>query len=171
MPRVPLVPSDSDDPVLAPVFDVFRNAGREVPVLYRVLGNSPVLLKAWTDFAWPLRHEATTPRSLRELGILRVAQVTGADFEWRAHAEFALKVGVTQEQLDSMASWRSASCFSDDERAVLAFAEQLTNELHVDDATFAALADRWTPAEVVELTLTIAFYSCVSRVLNGLEIH
>ena len=171
MPRVPLVPADSDDPVLAPIFDVFRTAGREVPVLYRALGNAPVLLKAWTDFAWPLRNDATTPRSLRELAILRVAQLTGAEFEWRAHAEFALRVGVTQAQLAALDRWRDSELFGDDEQAVLAVTEQLTTSLEVDDDVFAPLLARWTPAEVVELVLTIAFYSCVSRTLHGLQIH
>lgn len=171
MPRVPMVDPATPDPALAPVFDVFRNSGRDVPDLYRVLGNAPKLLQGWTDFAWPLRHDATTPRGLRELAILRVAQITGADFEWKAHAEFALKVGVTQTQLDALADWSSSDQFDADERALIAFAEQLTSGLAVDDETYAALAARWTPAEVVELTLTVSFYSCVSRVLNALQIH
>jgi 4-carboxymuconolactone decarboxylase len=171
MPRVPLVPSDSDDADLAEIFDVFRNSDRDVPDLYRVLGNAPKLLKAWTDFAWPLRHESTTPRGLRELAILRVAQITGADFEWKAHSAFALKTGATQQQLDELAEWPTSSSFSEDERGLLAFADQLTTNLHVDDDVFATLQQRWGPAELVELTLTVAFYSCVSRVLNGLQIH
>ncbi len=171
MPRVPLVPEDSNDAVLAPIFEVFTSSNRDVPDLYRALGNAPTLLKAWTDFAWPLRHEATTPRSLRELAILRVAQMTGADFEWKAHSAFALKNGVTQQQLDELDQWRTSTKFSDDERAVLAFTEQLTTNLAVDDETFAPLRERWNAAEIVELILTVSFYSCVSRVLNGLQIH
>jgi AhpD family alkylhydroperoxidase len=171
MPRVPLVPEDSNDAVLAPIFEVFTSSNRAVPDLYRALGNAPTLLKAWTDFAWPLRHDSTTPRSLRELAILRVAQMTGADFEWKAHSAFALKNGVVQRQLDELHRWRDSSEFSDDERAVLAFTEQLTTNLEVDDQTFAALEERWAAAEVVELVLTVSFYSCVSRVLKGLQIH
>ena len=162
MARLPMVEPTADDPLLAPIFDVFRSSERDVPDLYRVLGNAPKLLQAWTNFAWPLRHDAVTPRSLRELAILRVAQLTGADFEWNAHSAFALKVGVTQRQLDELAEWPASDCFDDDERAVLAFADQLTTDLAVDDATFARLQDRWTPSEIVELTLTVAFYSCVS---------
>jgi alkylhydroperoxidase family enzyme len=171
MPRVPLVPEDSDDAVLSPIFEVFTSSNRAVPDLYRALGNAPTLLKAWTDFAWPLRHESTTPRSLRELAILRVAQMTGADFEWKAHSAFALKNGVGQRQLDELDGWRGSTEFSDDERAVLEFVEQLTANLEVDDQTFAALQERWSAAEVVELILTVSFYSCVSRVLKGLQIH
>ena len=74
-------------------------------------------------------------------------------------------------RVDELHDWRASTQFSDDERAVLAFTEQLTTNLEVDDQTFAALHERWSPAEVVELVLTVSFYSCVSRVLNGLQIH
>lgn len=171
MPRVPLVPQETHDAVLRPIFEVFTTSNRDVPDLYRALGNAPTLLKAWTDFAWPLRHEASTPRSLRELAILRVAQMTGADFEWKAHSAFALKNGVTQQQLDELDAWRVSTNFSDDERAMLAFTEQLTTNLAVDDETFAPLHERWSAPEIVELILTVSFYSCVSRVLNSLQIH
>ena len=171
MARLPLVDPDATDPDLDVVFDVFRSAGREVPVLYRALGNSPRLLRAWTDFAWPLRADATTPRGLRELAILRVSQLTGADFEWHAHAPIALQFGGTQEQIDALESWSTSDVFDADQRLVLAAADRLTTDLAIDEATFAALNERWTPAEMVELVLTIAFYSCVSRVLSALDIH
>jgi AhpD family alkylhydroperoxidase len=169
--RLPLIDADSTGPDLDPVFDVFRSSGREVPELYRALGNSPRLLRAWTDFAWPLRLDATTPRGLRELAILRVSQLTGADFEWHAHAPMALQFGVTQEQLDALGSWSTSDLFDADQRLVLAAADQLTNDLSIDEATFAALTERWNPAELVELVLTMSFYSCVSRVLGALGIH
>jgi alkylhydroperoxidase family enzyme len=168
MPRVPLVPDDSTDPVLAPVFDVFRKAGRDVPELYRALGNAPRLLQAWVDFAWPLRNDATTPRALRELAILRVAQLTSADYEWRAHLPMALRSGVTPEQVDELSTWQDSERFGPEEHEVLRFVDELTRDLEAGDDTMAALLARWSPAEVVELVLTVSFYSCVSRVLRGL---
>jgi 4-carboxymuconolactone decarboxylase len=170
MARLPLVDPDATDPRLQAVFSLFANGDREVPELYRVLGNAPALLEAWTNFAWPLRHEASIPRGLRELAIVRVAQLTGASYEWRAHAPAALKFGVAQEILDGLDQWPTLDGLSDMQREILAFTDQLTVDLVVGDDTFAALADRWSPAELVELTLTVAFYSCVSRVLTALDI-
>ena len=54
---------------------------------------------------------------------------------------------------------------------MLAFTDELTSGLAVSDETFSALAQRWSSGELVELTLTVAFYSCVSRVLLALEIE
>ena len=45
-----------------------------------------------------------------------------------------------------------------------------TLHLEVGEATWAALAARYEPGELVELVLTAAFYSCVSRVLRTLRL-
>jgi alkylhydroperoxidase family enzyme len=171
MARLPLVATNTADPALRGVFSYFTDRGLDPPDLYRTLGNAPRLLKAWTDFAWPLRNEASMPRGLRELAIMRVAQLTGASFEWQAHAPMAVQHGISQEVLDQLDHWVDIDELGDAEREVLQFTDELTQDLEVDDDTFAALMSRWSSAEIVELTLTVAFYSCVSRVLRGLHIH
>ena len=168
--RLPPVAGDTGDPELAAVFDVFRQAGRDVPLLYRTLGNAPAMLNAWTSLAWPLRQEAVSPRGLRELLIMRVAQLTSAPFEWVAHWDMAVKHGIAVEQLEDLGRWRDSTRFSTDERAALALADELTNVLEVSDETWTVLAGRFSEGELVELVLTISFYSCVSRVLRALQL-
>ena len=106
--RLPLVPVDSDDPLVAEVFDAVRAMGWPVPTLYRALGNSPAMLRAWTAFAWPLRNDASTPRALRELIIMRVAQLTDAPYEWLAHWDMAVEHDVAVEQLHDLWRWRES---------------------------------------------------------------
>ncbi len=168
--RLPLVASDVDETALTAIFDVFRARGREVPVLYRSLGNAPAMLQAWVGLAWPLRNEAVTPRRLRELIIIRVAQLTGAAYEWIAHHDMAVTHGISEAALRDLASWRTNGHHDAEEREVLAMADELTEQLDVSDATWNALAARYGPGELVELLLTAAFYSCVSRVLRTLRL-
>jgi AhpD family alkylhydroperoxidase len=168
--RLPLVDADSDDPRLAHVFERFREAGREVPTLYRALGNAPAMLDAWVGLAWPLRNEATTSRALRELIIMRVAQLTRTAYEWVAHRPMTLKYGITESQLAQLHRWWDSTAFDADQREVLAMTDELTNALDVSDETWAALADRYAPGEIVELVLTAAYYSCVSRTLRALRL-
>ena len=47
-----------------------RELGGRPLNLYRVLANAPPMLKIWVDFAYAVRRECKTPRSLRELMIL-----------------------------------------------------------------------------------------------------
>ena len=169
MARVPYVDLDPSDPANATLLAFFQ--GRPMPAIYRALANAPGLLRAWTAFAWPLRSEPAVPRRLRELMIIRVAQLTGARAEWVGHVAMGLDHGVAQAQVDSLQEWAASDAFDDDERALLAFTDQLTIDGTVDDATFAPLAARWSNQELVEITLTAAFYACVSRVLNALAVE
>ena len=168
--RLPLVDDATDDPRLAHVFGRFREAGREVPTLYRTLGNAPAMLNAWVGLAWPLRNEATTPRALRELIIMRVAQLTRTAYEWVAHRPMALHCGITAEQLADLHRWRDSERFSDEEREALAMTDELTDQLDVSDAVWEPLAARYQPGEIVELVLTAAYYACVSRTLRALRL-
>lgn len=170
MTALPLVPADSTDPLLAAVFDRFRTSGRDVPTLYRVLGNSPAMLQAWTALAWPLREAARTPRALRELLIMRVAQLTDAAYEWVAHGPMALHCGITLEQLGALRDWPESDLFDDEQRLLLQVADELTLRLDITEPTFAQLTAAYPPPEVVELVLTVAFYSCVSRTLRALRV-
>lgn len=170
MTRLPLVPADSDDPRLAEAFDAFRARGRDVPTLYRTLGNAPAMLQAWTAFAWPLRHEAVTSRRLRELMIMRIAQTTRAPYEWWGHHAMAIAEGITEAQLAALSQWSTSDLFDDDERLVLAIADEVTVDLEVADDTWAVLMQRFDAEAAVELVLTAAFYNCVSRVLRTIRL-
>jgi AhpD family alkylhydroperoxidase len=168
--RLPLVDPDTDDPRLATVFGRFSDAGHEIPTLYRTLGNAPAMLDAWVGMAWPLRSEATTSRALRELIIMRVAQLTRTPYEWVAHRPMTVKCGITAEQLGELRRWRESNAFSTEERELLAMTDELTDGLDVSDETWATLAARYAPGELVELVLTCTYYCCVSRTLRALRL-
>ena len=51
------------------------------PNLYHCLANHPALVAAWSDFSKALRHGTRTPRALRELVILRGAQLMRSEYE------------------------------------------------------------------------------------------
>lgn len=171
MVTINLVPEDSDDPLLASIFDKVRQGGRPVPDLYRALGNAPSMLRAWTGLAWPLRTEATTSRALRELMIMRVAVLTRAAFEWEAHWPAALEAGVRASQLRDLNSWSTSAEFNGEERAALLCVDEMIVSGAASPEAIAELRDRFNDGEVVELVLTAGFYSCVSHVLLTLGVE
>lgn len=165
MTRLDPVPTTTDDPILSPVFDVFRNADREIPMLYRLLGNSPAMLEAWVGLAWPLRSKPVTSRALRELLIMQLALLTRASFEWSAHWPAAVKAGVTPAQLAALGSWLNSDLFDAPTKAALRCgAEMIANGGSSAEAV-VELRTHFSDGECIELILTSAFYSCVSHVL------
>jgi len=173
MSHLPLLPAVPTEPPLSDILADLRTlAGPdfEFPNLYRVMGHSPEMLRAWVAFAWPLRLKATTARSLRELLILRGAQVCNAKFEWAHHVPMAFSAGVSRTQIDALEHWREADCFDARQRAALRLAEEVSIGPAATPAAIAELrACGFTDAEVVELTLTASFYVCVARFLGSMD--
>lgn len=144
--------------------------GAQPSDLYRALSNHPELAETWIEFAWNLRTRARTPRWLRELMILRSAQMQGAAYQWRDHVAMADEAGVTKEQIDALNSWETASCFDEPTRAALALTDEIVAG-SVDDETLAVLAGWFEPGDRIELIITAAFYCMVPRVLDAFRLH
>ncbi|MSP97819.1 MAG: carboxymuconolactone decarboxylase family protein [Betaproteobacteria bacterium] len=178
MTHLTMTPTEPEDPALKAMFDEVRARGIEVPNLYRVLGIAPQMFRAWLDFAWPLRLHAKTPRGLRELLILRGAQISGANYEWAHHVGMALAAGITQAQIDALRdALRDAlptvpdsALFSTAQKAVIRLAEEVTRGPGASKACIELLKHSFTDAEIVELVLTASFYVCVSRFLQSMDV-
>ncbi len=169
MARLPLVSDRPGDPELARIFADLRRQGREPSNLYRTLGHAPRMLAAWVGLAWPLRAEPSVPRALRELMIMRAAQLTAAEYEWAHHWRMAVAAGVPEAKLLALAGWRSSELFEAAERAALAYTEGIVAH-DVGDDVLGEVRHLFSPAEVIELTLTAGFYACVARVLHALRV-
>jgi alkylhydroperoxidase family enzyme len=168
--RLPLKQDDQLDAATRELFAAIRARGGEVPDLYRLLANVPELLKAWTDLAWPLRNVQCADRSLRELLIMRTAQLTGAKYEWAHHWNMALDTGVKEKQLAALEHWRDSDCFSAAERAALAMTDEIVSGAHMPDAVFRELRAHFADAAIVQVVLTVSFYCCVARFAGGLAL-
>ncbi len=107
---------------------------------------------------------------LRELGQTRVGWAAGSQFVFSQHCKSLRNLGVSEERIAAVAHWPAASCFTDLERLVLAYADCLVYDHgRVPDALFAALREHLTDEELLELTYITALYlqhAVMSRALR-----
>lgn len=136
--------------------------------LYRALSNNPRLLGIWLEFAYGLR-EGNTSRSLRELMILRTAQMANSEYEWKQHLKMAKNADVPSSQIEQLANWRHSTAFNPIEKAMLALTEAIVNNKMTDSIYFEA-SIHFSEADMVELLLTVSFYCMVPRFLNALAL-
>lgn len=148
-----------------------RASRKGISHLHRALLNAPPIAAGWIDFYDAVRYKSELSGKLRELVILRIAAINGAPYEWDAHAPIGLREGITQAQLDAVPDWEGSGVFDTTERAALAYCDAMTRHIHVPDDVAAAVAALLPARQVVELTVTIAGYNCVSRVLEALLIR
>jgi alkylhydroperoxidase family enzyme len=139
------------------------------PNLYRALANHPALVVAWTEFSKMLRHDTRTPRALRELVILRGAQLMRSEYEWAQHLPMARKAGVREPQIQELHNWRASAEFNQREKAALELGEAVTSG-HVSDALHARVSQHFDHHDYVELAAVAAFYAMVGRMLDAMGV-
>jgi len=138
--------------------------------LYSMLLNAPPVAEGWLALFTAIRQQCTLRGDYRELVILRVALLNGASYEYQVHVPFALREGVTQQQIDALQQWESAAVLTPAQRAVLAYTDSMTREIHVPEPVFDALRAHFNNREIVELTATVGGYNLVSRFLEALAV-
>ncbi|MFZ6757284.1 carboxymuconolactone decarboxylase family protein [Undibacterium sp. Ji50W] len=105
-------------------------------------------------------------KSLIDLVFLRVSQINGCAFCVDKHAHDLLEHGDNFQRLNSLVCWREAPCFSERERAALAWSEALTGiaSKHVDADLKQALPKHFTEKEQVDLAFAVGVMNAWNRV-------
>jgi alkylhydroperoxidase family enzyme len=81
--------------------------------------------------------------------------------------------GLTEAQIADLEHYATSEHFSEREKLALTYAERITySNQDVDDALFARLQQEFpTPAEIVELTATVAFENFRSKFNHALRVE
>ena len=187
--RLPYDPSEPATPD-AETADIYariaaRRAPRPLIPLDLSLLHSPPVADGWNSFVGAIRTKTTVDQGLLELAVSRVAVITGAVYEWNAHAPLALKGGIQPAELQAVRTLPSTaqgdvdaavealgkSALTAQQKAVVRYTDEMTQTVKVQDGTFAQLQkEGFSDREIVELTTGIACYNCVSRVLIALDV-
>lgn len=117
-----------------------------------------------------LHHFVTTgtalPSRLIHLVFLRVSQINGCAHCIDIHTRDVISEGMPVETVVLVPVWHEAGyLFSEQERAALAWAEEVTriSETHASDEAYAAASAVFPEKDLVDLTLTIAAMNAINR--------
>jgi 4-carboxymuconolactone decarboxylase len=147
-----------------------RRGGALRPVDEMLL-HSPPVADGWNSLLGAVRGATTLSDGVRELVVMRVAALNGAEYEWRAHTEAAAAAGLSVAQT---AALRQAalpdSRFDELQRAVLALADAMTNEIKVPAGLFAKLSVMFDSRQLLELVTMVAAYNMVTRFVVALDL-
>ena len=154
-----------------------RRGGALINLDKALLWSEP-LARGWNTYLSAVRTELPTSRRLRELAICTVALLTGAHYEYHHHAPDFLAAGGTPAELHALQRVVQADArrstndpaLGTVEQLVVRYAAQMTLDVRVDDALFAALQAHFDTTQLVELTSAIATYNMVARFLVALGV-
>ncbi len=171
MARVKLLEKEQADPVIKELFQKLEDNKAPIINLYRAVGNSPKVGRNFIRLGNAILNAEILDPKLRELAILRVGNLLKSEYEFTKHVVIGKVAGVTTDQINHLSDWKTSEKFTEIERAVLQYTDEVTLNVKVGDATFANLKRFFNDAQIVKLTMTIGYYGMVSRILVALEVE
>lgn len=153
--------------------EVRRFAARIDPMLnvYRMVAHAETSMYGFMKFGNALLFKTDLDPVLRELVILRVGHRCGSAYELRQHDRIARHVGVADDKIAAVADNPEDPAFTDLERRVLRFTDEVVDDVKASDATYAALAGELSHRQMAELVMMVGFYMLVCRFLENFEIE
>lgn len=87
------------------------------------------------------------------------------------HLAAARRVGVAERKLADLARWRESDAYTPAERAVMNYADQVARSRGADDAAVHGLLRCFTPPQVIDLAVTVAWYHLCAALIVPLGIE
>jgi Uncharacterized conserved protein len=166
MARIPyFIPADADTDKLtllknAPPLNIFKIVAHTTyPIARRLI-----------SFIGSVLANGKLDPILREMAIVRTGIICGSTYEVYQHRRISRGVGMPEEKIEALSIGSEAKVFSELERLVLRFTEELVQQRKASDATFAALSKHLSHGELVELTIVVGCYVMVSTFLSNFEV-
>jgi alkylhydroperoxidase family enzyme len=183
MPRLREVPrAEVTDERILFFYDRLFGSDRDPAVDHGTATGSPG--DWWTVFAqspeafrhavrgFALYRDAKVDPLLRELGQSRAGWARGSQFVFSQHCKQLRALGVPEEKVQAVAYWQTADCFSELERAVLAYTDGLVLDGgRVHDEIFAVLKRHLTDEEILLLTYITCLYEMHATMAKALRLE
>ena len=168
-PRMPLLPAEEMPPK---TLQMIQGDGPTNSLnINKMMAHAQTCVRHYMRLGSALLSQLSLDPVLRELSILRVATLCDSLYERLQHEKIARTVGVSEEKIAKVRIGINEACFSETERLVLQYTEEVTTQVKSSDATFDRLAAQFPHRELAELTLLIGFYNMVARFLENTEVQ
>lgn len=131
---------------------------------------APAFMKTWLSAS--LTIAASLDPTLVHLVEIRASQLNGCANCINMHAADARAKGETEQRIYLLAAWREAPCYSERERAALAWTDALTqlSQRRTHEAVYETLKLHFSEEEQVKLTLLINVINGWNRLAVGFGI-
>jgi alkylhydroperoxidase family enzyme len=168
MSRLPLV----DPETAAPPVREFLEAAPVRLKIFGLMAQAETCFRPLVALGTAILSQQELPARMRELAILQAAQITPGRYEWVQHVPIAEAAGASQAEIAAVerGDW-SADAFDAATSAALRFGAETLRHAEVSDELFAELRQHFSPREIVELVLTLGYYSMLARLTEVTQLE
>ena len=144
---------------------------REVLTVQRTIAQNPALVKARYPLVRHLVHESTLPPREKEMAILRVGWLCQAEYEFAQHWERARKAGLADSEVRRLTEGPDAEGWTGFESALLRAVDELLEDKFISDETWAALNERYSTNQVMDLVFLVGSYTGTCMALKSFGVQ
>jgi uncharacterized peroxidase-related enzyme len=166
-------PGLSDDDAAGAAKDVLNGStkllGRSSNLLRILSNHTPHLARWFIGFVAATRQPnlgAVSDVKLRNLANIKTSMVNACTYCATHTSIYGQALGISDAQLKAMQGedWRDSELFNEREKAVIAWAEAVTNNTAKSDkALWQTMKRLFSDAEIVEITLASAMFNMINR--------
>lgn len=132
----------------------------------------PAMGKAVNRLSDAAYNKSTLPVRVREAARMRIAQLNQCVVCMGFRAESVRRQGVTEDFYTHIAESHDGERYSAQEQLAIEYAERFAvDHTNIDDAFFARLRAHFDDGEILDLTICLAAFLGLGRVLNVLGIE
>ena len=139
--------------------------------LLGTLARHPALARAYHTLNGHALYATTLTERQRELVVLRVAAVRGADYEWLQHTVVGEEVGMSAGEIRRVALGPDAPGWSAFESALLRAVDELVADASITDATWGVLAVELDEQQLLDLIFTVGAYDVLAMVMRAVRVQ
>ena len=168
MPRIELIDGDADVSADArAVVDRLVETRGEVSRPFQLLLHSPALAGHAAELGHAIRTGTVLTDADRELATLATGVAVDCDFVWASHRSTAAAAGIDDETIDGLRT-RGPS-LGQRQTVLVSFVDELCGTGGVSAATFEAARELLGGRGVVDLALTVGYYTMLARVMGAFD--
>jgi alkylhydroperoxidase family enzyme len=133
--------------------------------------NAPASFNSFLDFASSILFESEFDARKREIAVLRVAHVTNSIYEWTQHVTVAKMTGVTEEEIEKIASEDAVTSLDEEGNLLCRVADEISQDVKLTDDALEQILDRYGNRGATELILCISYFNMLSRFLESTRVQ
>lgn len=146
-------------------------SGKIILNIQRMTANAQSVFVQRSRLSNALFTQIAIDARLREIAILRTAKDCHSVYEWTQHVPAAKHVGVSDEQIAAIEDWQAARCFSNVQRLVLQFTDEVNANVKASRETLEALKQHLSAQEIIELLIIIGHWRQTASILETTEVE
>ncbi len=145
--------------------------GRSPLNVQRTIAQYPELARARQSFTQHVMRDSSLPPRERELLILRTGWNCQSEYEFGQHTRFGRSVGLTDDEIRRVTLGPEADGWGDFDATLLRAADELHADAFISDATWNALAERYSTKQLMDVVFAVGQYHIVSMALNSFGVQ